>query len=148
DRAEYSLRSAYPLFTEFHYYQRDDFESVGRKVADLASPADVVISSSPAADYYIPDISYIFHTRDDVRYRETISCRGTEHLWTGIPMLSSYDEIRTLIDRGTIVWFVTGENSNGRRDAVDGVISSWPESRLVYESIDGSDRLYEIRVDR
>tara|TARA_R100000306_G_scaffold62598_1_gene75286 strand:+ start:30790 stop:32787 length:1998 start_codon:yes stop_codon:yes gene_type:complete len=148
DHAEYSLRSAYPLYTEFHYYQRDDFETVGQKVGELAAPEDVIISSSPAADYYIPNISYIFHTQDDVRYRETISCRGTEHLWTGIPMLSDYDEVRALVDAGTRVWFVTGENSNGRKDPVDGVISTWPEARLVYESIDGSDRLYEISTNR
>ncbi|GAA3963498.1 glycosyltransferase family 39 protein [Allohahella marinimesophila] len=148
DHAEYSLRSAYPLFTEFHYYQRDDFETVGQKVAELAAPEDVVISSSPAADFYIPNISYIFHTRDDIRYLETISCRGTEHLWTGIPMLSRYEEVEALVESGTRVWFVTGENSNGRKDLVDAVVSAWPESRLVYESIDGSDRLYEIRSAR
>jgi hypothetical protein len=67
----------------------------------------VVISAFQSLDYYAPEVAYFFVERDDFNFESYACQRGTLERWSNRPLLSSLQDLETVISDNVQTYVVT-----------------------------------------
>jgi hypothetical protein len=89
------------------WYWRDDSQLPGQFVTSQASPRDpVIVMDLPAASYYIDRPHAVYHPRGLLRFYEVSREAGTVEFWSGMPLLSTPEELGAFVEGAPRAWIV------------------------------------------
>ncbi|MBV8741635.1 MAG: hypothetical protein JOZ12_07595 [Sinobacteraceae bacterium] len=117
DSETINFRIGMSSYLSDHYHPRSDVRSAAQWLSSHVVPGqDIVIDAYPGVDFYAA-ADFYFMTQSDPRF-EVYSCRrGTVQRWSNLPLLSSYDALRSQLTSGRRIWLVL---EAGRLPAVVG----------------------------
>jgi hypothetical protein len=100
DSPEITFRTNMSSDRKAHLEIRDDIRGVAAWLREHVDPAqDIVINGVHGMDYYYDGIKYFFADQHDENY-PTWACRaGTVDRWTNLPLLGSFDALKSTTDR-------------------------------------------------
>ncbi len=106
DSEAINFRIGMSSYLSDHYHPRSDVRSAAQWLSNHVVPGqDIVIDAYPGVDFYAP-ADFYFMTQADPRF-EVYSCRrGTVQRWSNLPLLTSYDALRSQLTAGRRVWLV------------------------------------------
>jgi hypothetical protein len=133
-----------------HWYPRFDFKTPAEYVNRSRAEEDVVVTDQIVSAHYLkkPYVNYV--SLKSRRLRGMSRKGGTEEIWTGQPLIYSFDGLRSLMPRSGHgrLWLVTGLGKGpGHIFKKEANLFAFAESRQLratkeYSSIDGRVGVY------
>jgi len=133
-----------------HWYPRNDYESAALFLnQNLRNKDDTVLitpETRSVSEYLECDHAF-YYSRDDPRFAGISRVRGTVDLWSGHPLMSTYEELRDFSATSDTVWVVWPTDLALHDFEIEGV---WQDRLIHFErvflSIDGRIEVLRLQL--